>query len=222
MTIETYRRINNIFISFLPSDINNKKSLVICEPFTNNYLGINSELEIINHNISIKDLKIFSKIMSLTPSPLPDITLEDTESQRILKILENEQNSEKYQLDIYLSKKNLSDISYLRLGSVNILDRGYQFSQYDVLEVIGGIDLGLNFGLAAAMRNVGNGYIQELDTLNVIGSFISEITVYSKETTIISGGNTNNNNDGNTNNISWDNLTSIQWDNITSNQWSNL
>jgi hypothetical protein len=220
MSIETYRRINNIFVSFSPNDTNNKKNLVTCEVMNNGYLGLNSELEIINHNITLKDLKIFSKIMSLTPSPLPNIALEDTDSQRILKILNNEQNSEKYQIDIYLSRKNLSDISYLRIGSINILDRGYQFSQYDVLEVIGGIDLGLNFGLAAAMRNVGDGYITELDTLNVIGSFISEITIYYKDTTIINGGNSGGG--SSTDTITWNNITSNQWDNLTSTQWGVL
>lgn len=221
MSIETYRRINNIFVPFSPNDMNNKKNLVICEELNNSYLGLNTELEIINHNISIKDLKIFSKITSLRLSPLPNITLEDTESQRILKILQNEQNSEKYQLDVYLSRKNLTDTSYLRIGSVNILDRGYQFSQYDVLEVIGGIDLGLGFGLASAMRNVGNGYIEELDTLNIVGSFISEVTVFYKDTTIISGGGTGGTG-GTVVNPIWEDLTSSQWDNLTSSQWDNL
>ncbi len=220
MSIETYKRIGNLFTSFRPNDVNNKKNLVFCEELNNSYLGINPNIEIINHNISIKDLKVFARIMSLQQSQLPDINFEDTESQRIVKILANEQSSQKYQLDFYLGNKLLNNsYSYLTIGSINLLDRGYQFSQYDIIDSMGNIDLGLGFGLAASMRNVGYGYIQELDTLNVIGSFVSEITIYSKDAVIINGTNTN---ETSTNPITWSDLTSTQWDNLTSTQWANL
>ena len=223
MTIITANLSKTIAIALKPDDLSNKISLAKNTVPSNNSLGLSSDYKILGSNVILKDLKLFTAIKSLPIASMPDLQLTDSDTEKILKLIENENHSAKFQLEMYLGTGQ-DDIV---IGSLSILNtQGYRYRYYNLLDTInGGLELSRNFELKICQKNIGYGYIKPTDIVNVIGYYIQEVVILAPDTvTAISGGNNNNNNNGgNTNNttINWADLTQEQWLNLTQEQWLN-
>jgi hypothetical protein len=219
MTIITANLIKTIAVPLKPTDTFNKISLAKNVVPTVNTLGLNDGYKILGANLILKDLKVFTAVKSLPIASMPDLQLVDSDTEKILKLIENENHSAKFQLNLYL------DVGQddLIIGSLSILNtQGYRYRYYNLLDVIsGGLELSKDFELKISQQNVGYGYIKPTDIINVIGYYIQEIVILAPDTvTTVNGGN--NNNGGNTTGITWGTMTQQQWLDTTQQQWLNI
>lgn len=217
MSVTTINLTKTIAVSLKPEDGSNKVNIFTHVLPTLTELGLSSDYKVLACNLIIKDLKLYTAIKSLPLAPIPDLQLTDSDTEKILKLVENENRAYRYQVSLSLNYNN----NNYAIGSLSIINtQGYRYRYYNLIDVIeGALELSKGFSLQISQQNVGYGYIKSNDLLNIIGHCILEVIVLTPDVvnTINTGGNTGVNNTS-----TWGNLTQEQWANLTQQQWSNL
>lgn len=145
--------------------------------FTDNDFTIDTG-SVISENIFVKNLKAYVKISSLPESDLPDITLEDSNTQALYKSLNTEWSSARKQLDLLVSDDS---INWYPVGSISLLNpSGYPYRVYNIMDLYTqnlAIELGKNGRLGVQLKDVGWGLLQASDTVTIHGSYLKEIVI---------------------------------------------
>jgi hypothetical protein len=133
---------------------------------------------IISINGFLKNLKAFSNINSLAEATLPDIKLEDSDQERLIKILNIEWNAARIQLDLEISSDG---INFIKIGSVSLINQmGYPYKNYSLLDFYTdglAAELGANGKIACTIKDVGFGKLSANDELTIYGSVAQEIVL---------------------------------------------
>lgn len=181
MPITNITRVKTIAIEIKPADGNSIVTL-----YQNNHITVGSELirgyKIISYNSFIKNLKAYADIKSLPPVDLPEISPEDSETQKTYKALEVEWKSPRKQMNLFISN---NQSQWLPVGSQSLLNpSGYPYRIYDLIQIYTdnvAIELGDNSRLGCQIEDVGYDVLIGLDKIIIHGSFVEEIFVESKE-----------------------------------------
>ena len=135
------------------------------------------DTRVISVNAFVKNLKAYSKINSLPKTELPDFQLEDSETQKLNKVLDLEWNSPRKQLSLYIGEGESWEI----VGSVSLLSSfGYPFRMYNLMDFFTdnlAIELGINGKLGVRIEDVGSGLLASNDTVTVHGSYVEEVVL---------------------------------------------
>lgn len=141
--------------------------------------GLNPRHKIISRNKFIKNLKAYSSIKSIPEVPLPDFNLEDSETEKLLKVLDIEWKEQRKQLNLLLKNSNNSE--WINVGETSLLNpSGYPYRIYNLLDLI---EDGLMFemastaNLAVQIEDVGYGLLTPSDKVNIYGSYIEEFII---------------------------------------------
>lgn len=145
-------------------------------------LSLGAELipghRIISFNSFVKNLKAYAKISSLDPVKLPDINVEDSDTDKLYKLLDVEWTSARKQLDLFIS--NFNNV-WEPVGSLSILNpSGYPYRVYNLIDVYTdniAIELGDNGKLGCQIKDAGYGLLSGDDKLTIHGSYVEEIFV---------------------------------------------
>ncbi|PAX52013.1 hypothetical protein [Brunnivagina elsteri] len=133
---------------------------------------------IISINGFLKNLKAYSKITSLASAPIPAIGLEDTDQERLIKIMDIEWNNPRIQVDLEISNDGSN---YITLGSVSLINQaGYPFRNFSLLDFYTdglAAELGSNGKIACSVKDVGYGKLASVDALTIYGSVTQEIVI---------------------------------------------
>ena len=136
---------------------------------------------IISFNSFIKNLKVFASVQSLEESELPDIKLEDSDTDKLRKTLDIEWGSPRKQLNLYIA----TDSSWYQVGSVSLLNPyGYPFRIYNILDLFTdnlAFELGENGKVGISVQDVGYGLLTNVDKVTVHGSLIEEVVLSEEE-----------------------------------------
>lgn len=184
MTISAVKRVKSIVKRILPRNV--EQRVIIYQPIE---LEIGAEFipdhPIISFNCFIKNLKIFASIESLESSPFPIFDLEDSDSVKLQKALDIEWKSARKQLDVLINDGSIGNYDnpdgWQIIGSISLLNSsGYPYRIYNLMDVFTdtlAIELGSNTRVAVAIKDVGFGVLDNLDTVVVHGSYVEEILV---------------------------------------------
>lgn len=136
---------------------------------------------IIHFNAFIKNLKAFGKIASLPTTPLPEFTLEDSQTDKLKKTMDLEWFSPRKQLDVFIGKDSL----WSQIGSVSLLNPyGFAYRIYSLMDMFTdalALELGQDAKVGVAIKEAGHGLLADLDQLTIHGSYIEEIIVSYQE-----------------------------------------
>lgn len=180
MPISSINRVKTLSLS-LPRESDN-----ILVVYQNSEVLVGTEFspgyKIVSFNTFIKNLKAFASIKSLPEISLPNFELEDTETDKLYKVLDVQWKNARKQLDLYIQSGN-SD--WLPIGSVSILNpSGYPFKIYNLMDLFTdnlALELGDNSKIGIAVKNVGYGFLTNGDSVVIHGSYVEEIYLESKE-----------------------------------------
>lgn len=164
---------------------------------------------IISVNGFLKNLKGYSKIVSLQEAQLPDIRIDDSEPERRIKTLDVEWKSQRKQLDLLVSADGQE---WIEVGSVSLIkQQGYPYRMYSLLDFFtDGLadEYGTNGKAGCRIVDVGYGLLTGSDLVTIHGSYLQEIIVKKDNlpTNIyLTCSGTGNNNDGGGDNSGGDN-----------------
>ncbi|WP_143755499.1 hypothetical protein [Gloeocapsopsis sp. IPPAS B-1203] len=151
-------------------------------------LSIGSELipghTIVNYNCFFKNLKAFAEIISLPEANLPDFELEDSETDKLYKVLDIEWKSARKQMTVYISPTS-NTLNWVKVGSVSMLNpSGYPYRIYNLLDMFTdnlALELGENSAIGVGIDNVGHGLLGTSDKVTIHGSYVEEIFVQYTE-----------------------------------------
>ncbi|PAX58358.1 hypothetical protein [Brunnivagina elsteri] len=133
---------------------------------------------IISVNGFLKNLKAFSEINSLATAPLPAITLEDTDQDRLIKIMNIEWGNPRIQLDLEFSSNG---INFIKVGAISLISQqGYPYRNYSLLDFYTdglAAEIGTNGKVACSIKDVGHGKLTSADTLTIYGSVTQEVVI---------------------------------------------
>jgi hypothetical protein len=156
-------------------DSSNQDSRII---LFDNTTPSNTQGASISTNAFLKNLKAFSNINSLAEATLPDIKLEDSDQERLIKILNIEWTAARIQLDLEVSSDGTD---YIKIGSVSLINQmGYPYKNYSLLDFYTdglAAELGANGKIACSIKDVGYGKLTVNDELTIYGSLAQEIVI---------------------------------------------
>lgn len=150
-------------------------------------LGLNPNSKIVSRNRFIKNLKAYASIQSTSEVLLPDFNLEDTETEKLNKVLDVEWGSERKQLNLLIGQTD----DWMVLGKTSLLNpSGYPYRIYNLLDIVTdnlAFELSSDIELALQIEDVGYGSLTNQDVVNVYGSYMEEVVVdnYLSEITSI-------------------------------------
>lgn len=146
-----------------------------------------SALDIISVNTFLKSLKLYAKIRSLKEAPLPDIKLEDSETERIHKALDAQWKNPRKELNLFISNEptafnQFPDANIWRpIGSISLLNSaGYPYKRYNLLDLLTdnlAAELGSDGNIGISIVDVGFGFLTPIDEVYLSGSYVNEIVV---------------------------------------------
>ncbi|MCC5641264.1 hypothetical protein LC593_36805 [Nostoc sp. CHAB 5844] len=172
MAISTINEVKPIVLKL---DVNSNSN--IYPIFTENDFTLDTG-SVISENIFVKNLKAYVKIGSLPEANLPDITLEDSNTQALYKTLNTEWSSARKQLDLLISDDS---INWYPVGSISLLNpSGYPYRVYNIMDLYTqnlAIELGKSGKLGVQLKDAGWGLLQAGDTVTIHGSYVKEIVI---------------------------------------------
>ena len=140
---------------------------------------------LVSVNSFIKNLKAHAKIGSLAPIKMPNFQLEDSETDKLYKVLDVEWNSPRKQLNLYISDNALT---WELIGAISLLNpSGYPYRVYNLMDMYTdnlAVELGENGRLGVEVKDVGYGLLTGDDLVTIHGSYVEEIIVSSKSSVI--------------------------------------
>ena len=158
---------------------------------------------VVTINAFIKNLKAYAEIKSLASVILPSFSVEDSESEKTMKMLNSQWGSARKQLDLFISKNGGT---WRKCGAVSMVNpSGYPFMTYNLQDVFTpnlAIELGQSGKIGCKITDVGYGLLTGSDFITIHGSYAEEIVAYENE-------------------ITFNNCTPQAWD-ITANQLTSL
>lgn len=199
MPITNVNRVKSIVIPITSSSGNS-----IIPIYQNTGVTIDSELmegyKVVSFNCFIKNLKAYAKINSLGSVNLPDLRLEDTETEKLYKVLDTQWNSPRKHLNLFISNTT----EWYPVASISLLNpSGYPYKMYNLMDLFTNnlaIELGDNSRIGVQIQNVGYGGLTSDDVVTIHGSYVEEIFLHSDDIPIninITGGSISNS-DGST------------------------
>jgi hypothetical protein len=173
MTIITYNKVLTIV-----KKIDSTSPTGIIPIITNSLAGMTGGGQVLSANAFIKNLKAFAQIKSLPPINLPNISIEDSDTERLYKVLDTEWQSPRIQLNVYISN-NTTD--WHLMGGISLLNpSGYPYRIYNLLDLYTdnlAVELGEDGRIGVEIKNVGYGSLGASDLITIHGSYVSEIVV---------------------------------------------
>jgi hypothetical protein len=134
------------------------------------------DVGVVSVNGFLKNLKAFSEINSLASAPIPDITLEDTDQDRLIKIMNIEWGNPRIQLDLEFSSDG---INFIKVGAISLINQlGYPYRNYSLLDFYTdglAAEIGTNGKISCQIKNVSYGKLTVSDKLTIYGSVAQEI-----------------------------------------------
>ena len=153
------------------------------------------DYKIVSFNTFIKNLKVFASINSLDNAILPDFKIEDSDTDRLHKVLDIEWKSPRKQIDLFLQSNSKN---WLPIGSTSLLNpAGYPFRIYNLMDLFTdnlALELGDNIRIGIKVKDVGYGLLANTDLVTIHGSYVEEIYLVTKEppininVTVLGGG----------------------------------
>jgi hypothetical protein len=124
-------------------------------------------------------------INSLEESPIPNLDVTSSRSDRITAVRDMEWKSPRKQLDLFLRN---STSGWTNIASVSLLNRTpyYHLNLLGYLSDTGAFCIGNDSALAAQITDVGYGLLNAGDYLSFFGSVREEVTVLADQGTQIS------------------------------------
>ncbi|MBG1268254.1 hypothetical protein [Nostoc sp. WHI] len=173
MSVITYNKVLTI-----ARKIDSTSPTGIIPIITNSLAGITGGGQVLSANVFIKNLKAFAKITSLPPINLPNISVEDSETERLYKVLDVEWLSPRLELNVYISN-NITD--WHLVGGISLLNpSGYPYRIYNLLDLLTdnlAVELGENGRLGIEVKDVGHGSLETNDLITIHGSYVLEVVI---------------------------------------------
>lgn len=195
MPVTNLSRVKSIVVPITESDGNS-----IITIYQNTGVTIGNELmegyKVVSFNCFIKNLKAYAKINSLGAVNLPDLKLEDTETEKLYKVLDTQWKSPRKHLNLFISN-NTTD--WHPVASISLLNpSGYPYKMYNLMDLFTNnlaIELGDNSRIGIQIEDVGYGVLTGDDRVTIHGSYVEEIFLESSEPPInininVTGGGT--------------------------------
>lgn len=148
---------------------------------TDNSLPSNFNItnNIISRNKFIKNLKAYVSIKSLPEAELPNFLIEDSETEKLNKVLDVEWGAQRKQLNLLIRKDNNSD--WMPIGETSLLNpTGYPYRIYNLLDIVTdnlAFELSDTASLGVQIEDVGYGLLTTDDKVNIYGSYIEEFVI---------------------------------------------
>lgn len=183
MPISSVNRVRSIVI---PLTANSGSSII--PVYRGNGLTVGSELipehTIVNYNCFFKNLKAFAEISSLPQASLPNFKLEDSDTDKLYKVLDIEWNSPRKQITLYIATDAIN-LNWAKVGSISMLNpSGYPYRIYNLMDLFTdnlALELGENSAIGIGIDDVGYGLLETLDKVTIHGSYVEEIFVQYTE-----------------------------------------
>lgn len=133
----------------------------------------------------ITDLRVKIDINSLVESPIPNLEVTSSRTERITAVRDMEWKGARKQLDLFL---RTSTVGWTNIASVSLLNRTpyYHLNLLGYLSDTGAFCIGNDAALAAQITDVGYGLLNAGDYLSFFGSVREEVTVLADQGTQIS------------------------------------
>ncbi|AFZ31631.1 hypothetical protein Glo7428_3144 [Gloeocapsa sp. PCC 7428] len=183
MPISSVNRARSIVI---PLTVNSGSSIIPI--YRSSELTVGSELipdhTIVNYNCFFKNLKAFAEISSLPEASLPNFKLEDSDTDKLYKVLDVEWNSPRKQMTLYISPTG-NNLDWSKVGSISMLNpSGYPYRIYNLMDLFTdnlALELGENSAIGIGIDDVGYGLLETIDKVTIHGSYVEEIFVQYTE-----------------------------------------
>ncbi|PIG94586.1 hypothetical protein [Gloeocapsopsis sp. IPPAS B-1203] len=195
MPISSVNRARSIIVP-----LNSASTSNIITVYTSSNLTLGSEFiegyTIVSYNCFIKNLKAFVQINSLDEVALPLFSPRDTETDRLMKVIDLEWNNSRKQLNVFAGIK--TNENWQQIGSISLINNyGYPFKIYNLMDLFTdtlALEIGDNGKIGVQIENVGYGLLEASDSVTIHGSYVEEIFLKSTEVTnyYIYGSNQNN------------------------------
>jgi hypothetical protein len=133
----------------------------------------------------ITDLRVKIDINSIEESPIPNLDVTSSRTDRITAVRDMEWRSPRKQLDLFLRN---SSSDWVNIASVSLLNRMpyYHLNLLGYLSDTGAFCIGNDSALAAQITDVGYGLLGVRDYVSFFGSVREEVTVLADQGTQIS------------------------------------
>ncbi len=184
MPISSVNRARSIVVP-----LNSASTSNIITVYTSSNLTLGSEFiegyTIVSYNCFIKNLKAFVQINSLDEVALPLFSPRDTETDKLMKVIDLEWNNPRKQLNVFTGIK--TDNEWQQIGSISLINNyGYPFKIYNLMDLFTdtlALEIGDNGKIGVQIENVGYGLLEASDLVTIHGSYVEEIFLKSTEVT---------------------------------------
>lgn len=144
--------------------------------------------DIVSVNSFIKNFRAKSAIISLDETPLPDIGLTDSPTQKLYKALDTEWGSPRMQLDLLLG----DGMDWANIASLSLLNpNGYPYRSFNLLDLLTddlALELGTNGKLGVRLINAGFGVFSPGDELSIFVTYVKEVVYQYQGVVTVSSG----------------------------------
>jgi hypothetical protein len=138
---------------------------------------LNPQHTILSRSKFVKNLKAYVSINSIAESITPDFYLEDSETDKLNKVLDVEWNSERKELQLLFG----NDDNWMSVGESSLLNpNGYPYRIYNLLDLLTdnlAFEFSEDMQIAVKMQDVGFGLLRNQDKVNIYGSYVEEIVI---------------------------------------------
>ena len=129
-------------------------------------------------NAILREIRCYASINSLKEAALPEITGEDTESQKLTKVQSFEWKTDRFELIVYRRAAKSSE--WIECGVTALKNsQGFRYRTHRILDMITD-DIGALIGewgrIGIAIKGVGYGLPQTWDRITITGNWVQEFT----------------------------------------------
>lgn len=177
---QSYSRSVNILKSFQQNTANSR--IVLYQP---GLVSPYDRVASLRYYGFITDLRVKIDINSLDESPIPNLDVTASRSDRITAVRDMEWKAPRKQLDLFLRN---SSSGWTNIASISLLNRTpyYHLNLLGYLSDTGAFCIGNDSVLAAQITDIGYGLLNTGDYLSFFGSVREEVTVLADQGTQIS------------------------------------
>lgn len=129
----------------------------------------------------IPELRAFSEIQSLSTVPIPDFSIEDSDTDKLLKTQQLMWGEEAKRFELHLwssASSNPTAADWIKEGALPLVNSaGYPYTLHNPLDILT-TNLSRQFGdntcFGVSIKDVGWGLPQVMDTINVMGCWVQD------------------------------------------------
>ncbi|MBF2016300.1 MAG: hypothetical protein IGS23_14065 [Rivularia sp. T60_A2020_040] len=140
-------------------------------------IDINLRHKILSQNKYLKNLKCYSAIKSIAEAELPNFNFDDSQSDKLNKVLDIEWKSPRKQLNLLIGNEN----NWMPIGETSLLNpMGYPYRINNLLDLLTdnlAFELGQDTQLAVKIEDVGYGLLEDTDLITIYGNYVEEIVI---------------------------------------------